>query len=178
MKIPRMKAASRLPHTRLFFNLFLCLLLFPCLLMAGCGGMTASHLPRNPWHGEASQRLEMRYLTFHYETTLAEDGDVLLVTGEAFPDVTRLPDWASWYGEASVSVYLVDSEGRVLSVQKTHLKPRPLDREAGFPIKASFTLGVTRQPLHIAFGYSLSLLNGKPGENVRRILVAEGALEK
>lgn len=167
-----MKAVSRLLPT----CLLPCLLV--CLLMAGCAGMTASHLPRNPLRGEATQRLEMRYLTFHYEAILIESENVLTVTGEAFPEVTRLPDWASWYGESSVSVYLVDSDGRVLSVEETRLEPRALNREAGFPVKASFDLGLIRQPLHIAFGYSLTLLNGNPNEVVRRILVTEGALEK
>lgn len=148
------------------------------LLLTACAGLSVSHLPRNPYRDETPQRLEMRYVSFQYQAQ--RDSDMLRIEGEAYPDVTRLPDWASWYGEIYVAVYLVDSEGRVLSMQETTLPARPLDREDGFRVSADFDLGTaSQQPLNITFGYRLSLTDGKPEskQEQRRTFVTEGALE-
>lgn len=150
--------------------------LFGFMLVA-CGGKSTGHLPKNPWRGDAPQRLEMRYVAFNYEAILQDD-DTIQVSGEAFPDVTRLPDWASWYGEVHVAVYLVNGDGRVIDSQDQILPARALNREAGFPISATLTPGTARQqPLHITFGYRLSLLDNSPAQSTRRTLVAEGALD-
>lgn len=149
------------------------------LLLTACAGLSVSHLPRNAWRDETPQRLEMRHVAFQYQAQ--RNNEVLHVEGEAYPDITRLPDWASWYGEISVAVYLVDSEGRVLAKQQSTLPARELDREAGFPVVADFEIGTAaQQPLNIAFGYQLSLTDGKPGskQEQRRTFVTEGALEK
>lgn len=152
---------------------------FLTLLLVACAGLSAGHLPRNPVRDEAPQRLEMRYVAFQYQAR--QDSGVLRVEGEAYPDVTRLPDWASWYGEIFVAVYLVDSEGRVLASHEEVLPARQLDREAGFPVAAEFELGTAaQQPLSLTFGYRLSLTDGQPGSGAeqRRTFVTEGALEK
>lgn len=155
---------------------FLPLLLLLCLLTA-CAGMTTRHLPRKPFHNNTVQSLEMRYVTFQYHTQ-SENG-TLSVRGEVFPDVTQLPDWASWYDEIYVAIYLVDDEGRVLDTHETTLTAQPLNREGGFPVLGSFELGTyAARPLHLTFGYKLSLTDAKPNATPaqRRTFVSETAL--
>lgn len=161
---------------RLFSSAGAALALVLCLLLSACGGLSTRHLPKKPWLGASPQRIEMRYVAFNYETSFEEG--LFHVTGEAFPDVNRLPDWASWYGDIQIAVYLVDSEGRVIDSSEQILPARALHREAGLPLDVTLEPGTaSQQPLHITFGYRLFLLDKKPEESTRRTLVAEGALE-
>lgn len=147
-------------------------------VLVGCAGLSARHLPRQEWKSEATQTLPLRYLTFQYRVLPL--GDEVGVVAEAYPDVSRLPDWASWYGEIVVEVYLTDGDGQVIESSESVLLPRPLDREAGLPVEARFDLGTARQqPLFVSFGYRLALTDGRPDDGAgRRVLVSEGALEQ
>ena len=148
------------------------------LLLAGCSGLSVRHLPSNPWKNEASQSIQMRYLVFQYQVIPV--GNELGIVAEAYPVIDKLPDWASWYGEIGLSVYVSDERGRVLASQDITLVPRPLNREAGLPLDVSLDLGTNRyQPLYVSFGYRLVLTDAQPNaETSRRILVSEKALEK
>jgi len=116
------------------------------LLLAGCSGLSVRHLPSNPWKNEASQNIQMRYLAFQYQVIPV--GNELGIVAEAYPVIDKLPDWASWYGEIMLSVYVSDEYGRVLASKDTVLVPRPLNREAGLPLEVSLDLGTNRhQPL-------------------------------
>lgn len=147
------------------------------LLLAGCSGLSVRHLPSNPWKNEASQNIQMRYLAFQYQVIPV--GNELGIVAEAYPVIDKLPDWASWYGEIMLSVYVSDEYGRVLASKDTVLVPRPLNREAGLPLEVSLDLGTNRhQPLSISFGYRLVLTDTQPdGTAGRRMLVSERALE-
>ena len=103
------------------------------LLLAGCSGLSVRHLPSNPWKNEASQNIQMRYLAFQYQVIPV--GNELGIVAEAYPVIDKLPDWASWYGEIMLSVYVSDEYGRVLASKDTVLVPRPLNREAGLPLE-------------------------------------------
>ena len=83
------------------------------LLLAGCSGLSVRHLPSNPWKNEASQNIQMRYLAFQYQVIPV--GNELGIVAEAYPVIDKLPDWASWYGEIMLSVYVSDEYGRVLA---------------------------------------------------------------
>ena len=148
------------------------------LLLAGCSGLSVRHLQSNPWKNEASQNIQMRYLAFQYQVIPV--GNELGIVAEAYPVIDKLPDWASWYGEIMLSVYVSDEYGRVLASKDTVLVPRPLNREAGLPLEVSLDLGTNRhQPLSISFGYRLVLTDTQPdGTAGRRMLVSERALEK
>lgn len=148
------------------------------LLLAGCSGLSVRHLPSNPWKNEASQNIQMRYLAFQYQVIPV--GNELGIVAEAYPVIDKLPDWASWYGEIMLSVYVSDEYGRVLASKDTVLVPRPLNREAGLPLEVSLDLGTNRhQPLSISFGYRLVLTDTQPdGTAGRWMLVSERALEK
>ena len=143
------------------------------LLLAGCSGLSVRHLPSNPWKNEASQNIQMRYLAFQYQVIPV--GNELGIVAEAYPVIDKLPDWASWYGEIMLSVYVSDEYGRVLASKDTVLVPRPLNREAGLPLEVSLDLGTNRhQPLSISFGYRLVLTDTPPdGTAGRRMLVSE-----
>ena len=131
------------------------------LLLAGCSGLSVRHLPSNPWKNEASQNIQMRYLAFQYQVIPV--GNELGIVAEAYPVIDKLPDWASWYGEIMLSVYVSDEYGRVLASKDTVLVPRPLNREAGLPLEVSLDLGTNRhQPLSISFGYRLVLTDTQP----------------
>lgn len=146
------------------------------LLLVGCSGLSVRHLPSNQWKGEVAQTLPMRYLSFQYQVVPVEDE--VGVVAEAFPVVNQLPDWASWYGEIVLSVYVADATGKVLASQEKILVPRPLNREAGLPVEARFELGTGRkQPLFVSFGYRL-VLTDAPGPEARKVMVMEGALEE
>ena len=95
------------------------------LLLAGCSGLSVRHLPSNPWKNEASQNIQMRYLAFQYQVIPV--GNELGIVAEAYPVIDKLPDWASWYGEIMLSVYVSDEYGRVLASKDTVLVPRPLN---------------------------------------------------
>ena len=117
------------------------------LLLAGCSGLSVRHLPSNPWKNEASQNIQMRYLAFQYQVIPV--GNELGIVAEAYPVIDKLPDWASWYGEIMLSVYVSDEYGRVLASKDTVLVPRPLNREAGLPLEVSLDRGTNRhQPLY------------------------------
>ena len=148
------------------------------LLLAGCAGLSVRHLPSNPWKNEASQRLEMRYLAFQYQVIPV--GNQLGIVAEAYPVIDKLPDWASWYGEIALSVYVSDERGRALAFRDVTLVPRPLKREAGLPMEVTLDLGTNRyQPLFVSFGYRLVLTDAQPDTPAgRRVLVSEKALEK
>ena len=120
----------------------------------------------------------MRYLSFQYQ--VAPAGRELQITAEAYPDVLALPDWASWYGEIALNIYLADEDGRVLAQQEQKLGPRPLKRESVLPLEARFELGTNRdRPLYVSFGYRLTLMDMPPdAPSTRKILVTESALEK
>lgn len=158
-----------------FLRLFL---LMGMLLLAGCSGQTVRHLPSNLWKTEQPQKLQMRYLSFEYQVVRMEDG--LGIVAEAYPVISRLPDWASWYGEISLSIYVADEQGKVLASQDTVLVPRPLQREASLPIEARFDLGTnSQQPLFVSFGYRLVLTDTVPtSSSARRTLITESALEE
>ena len=93
------------------------------LLLAGCSGLSVRHLPSNPWKNEASQSIQMRYLAFQYQVIPV--GNELGIVAEAYPVIDQLPDWASWYGEIVLSVYVSDGQGRVLASRDITLVPRP-----------------------------------------------------
>ena len=138
------------------------------LLLAGCSGLSVRHLPSNPWKNEASQNIQMRYLAFQYQVIPV--GNELGIVAEAYPVIDKLPDWASWYGEIMLSVYVSDEYGRVLASKDTVLVPRPLNREAGLPLEVSLDLGTNRhQPLSISFGYRLVLTDAGIGKGARKI---------
>lgn len=148
------------------------------LLLAGCSGLSVRHLPSNPWKNEVSQTLTMRYLAFQYQVIPVDSQ--LGIVAEAYPVIDKLPDWASWYGEISLSVYVCDERGTVLAMQETPLVPRPLNREGGLPLEVTLDLGTKRyQPLFVSFGYRMVLTDAQPNDKPgRRILVSEKALEE
>ena len=145
------------------------------LLLAGCSGLSVRHLPSNPWKNEASQNIQMRYLAFQYQVIPV--GNELGIVAEAYPVIDKLPDWASWYGEIMLSVYVSDEYGRVLASKDTVLVPRPLNREAGLPLEVSLDLGTNRhQPLSISYGHAARRHGGaadagigKGARKIRRI---------
>ena len=142
---------------------------------SGCSGLSKSGIsPSNPWKNEASQNIQMRYLAFQYQVIPV--GNELGIVAEAYPVIDKLPDWASWYGEIMLSVYVSDEYGRVLASKDTVLVPRPLNREAGLPLEVSLDLGTNRhQPLSISFGYRLVLTDTQPdGTAGRRMLHRKG----
>lgn len=153
-------------------------LLLGLLLLTGCSGLSVRHLPSNPWKNEVSQMLEMRYLAFQYQVIPV--GNQLGIVAEAYPIIDMLPDWASWYGEIALSVYVSDERGRVLAFRDVALVPRPLNREAGLPMEVTLDLGTNRyQPLFVSFGYRLVLTDAQPDTpGGRRVLVSEKALQK
>ena len=89
------------------------------LLLAGCSGLSVRHLPSNPWKNEASQNIQMRYLAFQYQVIPV--GNELGIVAEAYPVIDKLPDWASWYGEIMLSVYV--SEGPCLQGHRAGSPP-------------------------------------------------------
>ena len=133
------------------------------LLLAGCSGLSVRHLPSNPWKNEASQNIQMRYLAFQYQVIPV--GNELGIVAEAYPVIDKLPDWASWYGEIMLSVYVSDEYGRVLASKDTVLVPRPLNREAGLPLEVSLDLGT--EPASAAFDL-LRIPSGAYGHAARR----------
>lgn len=150
-----------------------------CLVvLVGCAGLSVRHLPRQEWKTEETQTLPLRYVTFRYRVLPL--GEEVGVTAHAYPDRAQLPDWASWYAEITLDVYLTDGEGRVIASSRSTLLPRPLDPEAGLPVEARFDLGTARsQPLFAAFGYRLTLTDGRPESGgARRVSVSEEALEQ
>ncbi|MEG2140438.1 MAG: hypothetical protein RRY20_06600 [Bilophila sp.] len=146
------------------------------MLLMGCGGLSVRHLPSNQWKGETSQTLPMRYLSFQYQVVPV--GGEVGVMAEAYPVINKLPDWASWYGEIVLNVYIADATGKVLASQENILVPRSLNREAGLPVEATFELGTGRQqPLFVSFGYRLVLTDAQNAET-RKVMIMEGALEE
>ena len=153
---------------------------FACCLLAlfvltGCASSTVRHLPRQQWKTGIPQQLAMRYLTFQYQVT--DRGEEVVVNAEVFPEVGRLPDWASWYGEIVISIYVADEDGKVLSCVDHVLAPRPLNREGALPVEAVFDLGTARhQPLSVSFGYRVQLMDAET-DPAHKTLVAEQALK-
>lgn len=159
------------------FRLVPLLPLLAAALCLGCSGQSAKHLPHARWESAVPQTVLMRHLLFRYR--VAPAGDEIDVAAEAYPQPDRLPDWASWYGEIGLDIYITDENGTVLARQGAVLPPRPLDPQAGLPVQARFNLGTNvRQPLFVAFGYRLILADAAPDRAVRKILAAEGALER
>lgn len=153
------------------------LVLMGMLLSVGCTkGQTVQHLPTNLWHDASSQAISMRYLSFQYRVEPV--GRDVRIIAEAYPEALALPDWASWYGETYLHIYIADEDGNVLAQQMQKLEPRPLHREASLPLDATFDLGTNRdRPLYVSFGYQLTLMDMPPGNpNRHRLLVSEGAL--
>ena len=148
------------------------------LLLVACSGLSIRHLPSNSWKNEPSQTLQMRYFSFQYQ--VIPMGNELGVVAEAYPVVENIPDWASWYGEIRLSVYISDADGRVLAAQDVDMFPRPLNREGGIPVEVRLDLGTNRyQPLFVSFGYHLVLMDARPeGPVHRRVLLSEKALEQ
>ncbi len=157
---------------------YLLMLALVGMLLCGCTGRTVQHLPSNLWHGETAQAIAMRYLSFQYHVEPV--GRDLHIVAEAYPEALALPDWALWYGEIYLSIYLADEEGNVLAQHEERLEPRPLRREAALPLEARFELGTNRdRPLYVSFGYRVMLTDMPPEIPAgRRLLLSEGALEE
>lgn len=155
---------------------FLPLFLSLCLLLgAGCAGQSAAHLPLSQWKSAGLQTVQMRYLSFQYQVVRSGNETEILAT--AYPVIQRLPDWASWYGQIELSVYITDDKGIVLMEKKVALLPRPLQREGGLPVEVAFDLGLrSGDPLFITFGYNLVLTDTKPEKAKQKAFAAEGAL--
>ena len=162
----------------LFMKYLLTLALTGILLLSGCTGQTVQHLPNNLWHDETTQTLTMRYFSFQYH--IEPIGREVRIVAEAYPKALALPDWASWYGEGYLSIYLADEEGNVLAMHEQKLAPCPLRRESGLPLEARFDLGTNRdRPLYVSFGYRLTLMDMPPETpSGHKLLVSEGALEE
>ena len=139
-------------------------------------GLSVRHLPSNPWKNEASQNIQMRYLAFQYQVIPV--GNELGIVAEAYPVIDKLPDWASWYGEIMLSVYVSDEYGRVLASKDTVLVPRPLNRSQ--TLEVSLDLGTNRHPSRFRSpSDTVWCLRTQPdGTAGRRMLVSERALEK
>lgn len=159
------------------FRLFPFLSLLAAGLCLGCSGQSAKHLPCARWESIAPQTVRMRHLLFRYQVVPV--GDEVGVMAESSPRPDRLPDWAAWYGEIGLDIYITDENGTVLARQGVTLPPRSLDPEAALPVQARFNLGTNAgRPLFVAFGYRLILADAPPDAATRKILVAEGALER
>ena len=151
------------------------------LLLAGCGAkQTIRHLPSQQWKSETTQTIRMRYLDFQY--LVQARGHEVAISAEAYPVVTALPEWASWYGEILLTLYVADSYGNVLAAAPLTLTPRPLKREGALPLSVQLDLGTKRdQPLFISFGYRLALCDASStnaASGGKRVLVSEMALEE
>lgn len=146
-------------------------------MLAACSTQSADHLPYARWESTAPQTVRMRHLLFRYQVVPV--GDEVGVTAEASPLPDRLPDWAAWYGEIGLDIYITDENGTVLARESAALPPRPLDPREPLPVEARFDLGThVRQPLCVAFGYRLTLMDAAPDMARRKMLAAEAALDR
>lgn len=156
---------------------FRLVLLAGALVLAACSTQSADHLPYARWESTAPQTVRMRHLLFRYQVVPV--GNEVGVMAEASPLPDRLPDWAAWYGEIGLDIYITDENGTVLARESTVLPPRPIDLRESLPVQARFDLGThAGHPLFVAFGYRLALIDGPPDLARRKVLAAEAALDR
>lgn len=128
--------------------------------LPGCAKLSASHLQLKPWQDGGSQKLYAKFMHFDFQT-LPHD-KAFQVKGTAWPIKENIPVWADTVENLSISAYLCDEHGNVLTTS-TKTYPTQKIPAAGFPVDLPLKHG--GQPsggYFVTFGYSAMFTASKP----------------
>lgn len=161
------------PPTALLLSLVL-------TLLAGCARQTVGHLARAQMQTDTPQTISLQYLRVTYQ--VVPQPDSVSVRGHASPVPGALPDWARWYEQLAVMIYISDAAGRVLTTVEYDYPPGAVHSDDAFPFERLFPLdAVGSGPLYVSFGYRMVTSEHEPvpdtGCSGRSLVVGEGALD-
>ncbi|WP_243439522.1 hypothetical protein [Fundidesulfovibrio soli] len=119
--------------------------------LAGCSRLSASHLQSRPVENGVAQKLAAKFLRFEYTAT--RSGAQYEVLGTAQPIRENLPAWADSVDDLSVTAYLCDEQGRVLTKTSAAFAPQPIP-QGGFPFRLLLPGADTPSgAVFVSFGY-------------------------
>ncbi len=122
---------------------------------------TVGHLRRDAWSLEEPRSLIVKFMRFDYQIKPV-GGDVAGVSGWAYLDTGKAPDWAKWVESLVLTVYLSDSEGRVIAQDSRSFLPRAASADEGVPFE--FSLRPEQwgtRALFVTFGYRVVLTESR-----------------
>jgi len=128
--------------------------------LAGCAKLSASHLQLKPWQDGGTQKLYAKFMHFEFQTLPHDKG--FEVKGTAWPIKENIPLWADTVENLSISAYLCDEHGNVLTTSTKNYPTQKIPA-AGFPVDLTFKHGA--QPsggYYVTFGYSTMFTASKP----------------
>lgn len=128
--------------------------------LAGCAKLSASHLQLKPWQDGGTQKLYAKFMHFEFQTLPHDKG--FEVKGTAWPIKENIPLWADTVENLSISAYLCDEHGNVLTTSTKNYPTQKIPA-AGFPV--DLTLKHGSQPsggYYVTFGYSTMFTASKP----------------
>lgn len=132
--------------------LALALTLAALWLAAGCARTTVSHLDSRPVAAATPTTLPMKF--FRFEFTGKAAGDGYIIRGRATPVADDLPPWVDRLEELTLSAYLRDPAGTVLSTSEKHYKGMPLGDGAAIPFEFLLSpAGDAAGNYAVSFGY-------------------------
>ncbi len=123
--------------------------------------MSAKHLDRAPWLVNTRQSLQANYWRFEFEASPMKDR--FGVSGNAYPSMDKIPEWAGWIEELWLMAYLCDSRGRVIAKDLQVTAQLLLTPAEG--VRFTFVLqpeDLGRQgQLYLSFGYRMVLAENR-----------------
>lgn len=153
-----MKTGRRTRPARLAAILALAAL--PLLWACSHAPMSVGHMKRAPWSLEEPRSLVTNFMRFDYQ--IQPVGDVAGIKGWAWLDTARLPEWAKWVDSLVFTAYLCEADGAVVAQDTRTFLPREARSDEG--IGFEFLLRPEQwgvRPLFVAFGYRLTLTEGR-----------------
>jgi hypothetical protein len=136
------------------------LLALPLLWACAQPPMSVGHMKRSPWSLEEPRSLVANFMRFDYQVQPV--GDVAGIKGWAWLDTDRLPKWATWIDSLVFSAYICEADGTVVAHDTRTFLPREAKPNEG--IGFEFLLRPEQwgnRPLFVAFGYRLTLTEGR-----------------
>ena len=159
--LQRKGLASRQGRCSLFF---LPILLLLCMVAAGfgCRYYSPTHRSGNPWLLDQPMRQATNTLLFQY-VGYTESGMESGIRGEARLLPGSLPEWAAYYTQAKVLVYVTDQGGRVVEKHQQEYAPgTPIGQTLFFDFNLDSPSQLDDRNFYISFGYFLEISEFAP----------------
>ena len=166
--------AVRLTRSRLRGLAPLAVLTLAALLLWTCAPapQNVGHLRRDAWSLQEPRSLIVKFMRFDYQIKPI-GGEVAGVSGWAYLDTGKVPDWARWVESLVLTVYLSDSEGRVVAQNMRSFPARAASADEGVPF--DFPLRPEqwgKRALFVTFGYRVVLTEGRDAAGGRQTFFA------
>lgn len=130
------------------------------LCLPGCAKLSASHLQLKPWQDGGNQKLYAKFMHFDFQT-LPHD-NAFQVKGTAWPIKENIPVWADSVENLSISAYLCDEHGNVLTTSAKNYPAQKIPA-AGFAFEIPLKHGANPSGGYfVTFGYSAMFTASKP----------------